>query len=87
VTCLLDDDRFPRGWESVIISIADRHVAQDFVSIDRRLDDMIERHPEYRHSIEMARRAAHSLEAQLADAADLDVASLLVRLRTAWQAE
>jgi hypothetical protein len=71
----------------VIVSIADRHVAQEFLTIDRRLDEMIERHPEHRHSIETARRPAHALELQLAEAIDLSVQALNERLRAAWEAE
>ena len=54
VTCLLDDDRFPIGWPSILVAIADRHVAQEFVTIDERLNDMQRRHPEYAASIEVA---------------------------------
>src|ERR687894_815669 len=42
---LLDDDRHPIGWPSVLVSVADRHVAQAFLTIDDRLDDMKRRHP------------------------------------------
>ena len=86
VSCLLDDDRFPRGWPSVVVAVADRHVAQAFMTVDERLDDMIERHPEHRKSIEAARRPAHALEAELAEAAGLAVPELVDRLRTAWGA-
>jgi len=86
VTCLLDDDRFPRGWPSVVVAVADRHVAQTFMTVDERLDDMIERHPRHRASIEAARRPAHALEAELAEAAGLPVEGLVSRLRTAWEA-
>ena len=84
VTCLLDDDRFPRGWASVVVAVADRHVAQTFMTVDERLDDMIERHPRHRASIEAARRPAHALEGDLADAAGLSVVALVDRLRAAW---
>ena len=40
VTCLLDDRCFPRGWPSVIVAVADRHVAQAFLTIDERIDEM-----------------------------------------------
>jgi putative nucleotidyltransferase with HDIG domain len=86
VTCLLDDERFPRGWPSVVVAVADRHVAQAFMTVDERLDDMIERHPRHRASIEAARRPAHALESDLADAAGLSVAALVDRLRAAWAA-
>jgi hypothetical protein len=86
VTCLLDDDRFPRGWPSVLVAVSDRHVGQAFMTIDERLDDMIERHPAHRAGIEAARRPAHALERELADAAGLQVAELVERLRLAWAA-
>jgi putative nucleotidyltransferase with HDIG domain len=86
VTCLLDDECFPRGWPSVILSIADRHVAQEFLTIDQRIDDMQARHPEYRDSLELARRPAHALEAELCDAVGLEADALVARLQAAWQA-
>jgi len=86
ITCLLDDDRFPIGWPSVLVAIADRHVAQEFVTIDERLNDMQRRHPEYAASIEVARRPAHALEAELAEAVGLSVDELVARLRAAWEA-
>lgn len=85
ITALLDDDRFPIGWPSVLVAVADRHVAQGFVTIDERLDDMKQRHPEYAASIESARRPAHALEAQLAEVTGLDAASLVDRLRAGWE--
>jgi len=86
VTCLLDDRCFPRGWPSVIVSVADRHVAQDFMTVDERIDDMKRRHPEYAASLDAARRPAHALEAELADGAGLDPDDLVERLRAAWRA-
>ena len=86
ISCLLDDDRFPRGWPSVVVAVADRHVAQAFMTVDERLDDMMERHPAHRVSIEAARRPAHALEAELAEAAGLTVPDLVDRLRVAWEA-
>jgi putative nucleotidyltransferase with HDIG domain len=86
LSCLLDEERFPRGWPSVLVAVADRHVAQEFLSVDRRLDEMIERHPEHRASIERARPAAHSLEAQLAEVVEQKVDTLVERLRAAWEA-
>jgi putative nucleotidyltransferase with HDIG domain len=86
VSCLLDDDRFPIGWPSVIVAVADRHVGQAFVTVDERLDDMKRRHPEYADEIESARRPAHALEAQVAEAIDMSVDDLVVRLRAAWEA-
>jgi len=86
VNCLLDDDRFPRGWPSVLVAVADRHVAQAFVTVDERLDDMKLRHPEYAEQIEVARRPAHALEADLAEVVGLTLEDLVTRLRAAWQA-
>jgi putative nucleotidyltransferase with HDIG domain len=86
VSCLLDDDRFPIGWPSVLLAVADRHVAQDFLTVDERLDDMKQRHPEYATQIEAARRPAHALEAQVAEAVGLGVDELVARLRAAWEA-
>jgi putative nucleotidyltransferase with HDIG domain len=85
VTALLDEDRYPLGWPSVIVAVADRHVAQSFLTVDERLDDMKLRHPEYAASIEAARRPSHALEAELADAAGLQVDDLVARLRSAWE--
>jgi hypothetical protein len=83
---LLDDERFPIGWPSVIVAVADRHVAQDFMTLDERLDDMKRRHPQHAELIEAARRPAHALEAQVAEALDLDVDELVERLRAAFAA-
>lgn len=86
VTALLDEERYPRGWPSVIVSVADRHVAQDFLTTDERIDDMALRHPDYREDLERSRRQAHALEAELAEVAGLSVEELVVRLRAAWKA-
>jgi hypothetical protein len=86
ITCLLDDDRFPIGWPSVLVAVADRHVAQRFMTVDERLDDMKARHPEHAESIESARRPAHALEAELAAVTGLSVDDLVQRLRAAWEA-
>ncbi len=86
VTALLDEERYPRGWPSVALSVADRHVAQEFLTTDERIDDMALRHPEYREQLELARRAAHALEAELAEVAGLPVDGLVARLRAAWEA-
>jgi hypothetical protein len=67
------------------VAVADRHVAQTFLTIDERLDGMKERHPEYAESIDAARRPAHALEAQVAEAVGLDVDDLVARLRAAWE--
>jgi putative nucleotidyltransferase with HDIG domain len=86
VTALFDEERYPRGWPSVALSVADRHVAQEFVTIDERIDDMARRHPEYRHQLELARRPAHALEAELAEVAGLSTDDLVSHLRAAWEA-
>jgi putative nucleotidyltransferase with HDIG domain len=86
ITCLLDDDRFPIGWPSVLVAMADRHVAQEFMTVDERLDDMQRRHPEHAAQIEAARRPCHALEGQVAEAIGVDVDSLVMRLRAAWGA-
>ena len=86
VSCLLDDDRFPRGWPSVLVAIADRHVAQEFLTIDERLDEMVARYPEHRAGIEAARRPAHALEHELDDTLGLTTDALVERLRAAWEA-
>jgi putative nucleotidyltransferase with HDIG domain len=85
VTALLDDDRHPRGWPSVLVSLADKHVADSFVTIDERLDDMARRYPDYRAGIEAARRPAHALERDLAEATGLSETELVNRLRAAWE--
>jgi putative nucleotidyltransferase with HDIG domain len=86
ISCLLDDDRFPIGWPSVVVAVADRHVAQEFVTVDERLDDMKRRHPEHAAEIESARRPAHALEAQVAEGIGTSVEELVARLRAAWEA-
>jgi hypothetical protein len=86
VTCLLDDRCFPRGWPSVLVAIADRHVAQKFMTVDERIDDMARRHPEYAASIQAARQPAHALEAELCEAIGIEPDALVDRLRAAWQA-
>ena len=86
VTCLLDDRCFPRGWPSVLVSIADRHVAQVFLTIDERIADMQQRHPEYAEDLETARTPAHALEAELAGAVGMEANTVVDRLRAAWEA-
>jgi putative nucleotidyltransferase with HDIG domain len=86
INCLLDDERFPIGWPSVLLAIADRHVAQRFVTIDERLDDMIQRHPQHAEQVRAAAPMAHALDAQLAEVVELPVAELVERLRAAWAA-
>jgi hypothetical protein len=60
-------------------------VAQEFLTVDERLDDMKQRHPGYAAQIESARRPAHALEAQVAEAVDLPIDELVARLRAAWE--
>jgi len=86
VNALLDDERFPIGWPSVLVAVADRHVGQAFMTVDERLDDMQQRHPEYAADIESARPAAHALEAELAEVTGLQIDELVGRLRSAWEA-
>ena len=86
ITALLDDERFPIGWPSVLVAVADRHVAQAFMTIDERLDDMRRRHPQHAVDIDGARPASHALEAELAEATGLRVDDLVERLRAAWEA-
>ncbi len=86
LACLLDDERFPRGWPSVIVSVADRHVAQVYLATDARIDEMAQRHPEYREEINAARRPAHALEGELAEVTGLAGEELDGRLRAAWEA-
>lgn len=84
VTCLLDPSRTPRGWASVAVAVADRHVAQEFVSIDERIDDQARRYPAFRASLEAARVPAHAMQADLAAASGISVDQLEARLRAAW---
>jgi putative nucleotidyltransferase with HDIG domain len=84
--CLLDENRFPRGWEPVLVSLADKYVEQAFMTIDERLDRMADRHPRYHDEIEASRPAAHRLESELAEAAGLEVEEVVEHLRRAWEA-
>lgn len=86
ISCLLDDERYPIGWPSVLVAVADRHVAQEFLTVDERLDDMKRRHPAHAEAIDLARRPAHALEAELAEVTGLSVDDLVARLRLAWEA-
>ncbi|HET6379590.1 MAG TPA: hypothetical protein VFH63_00945 [candidate division Zixibacteria bacterium] len=56
------------------------------MTTDQRIDDLIARHPQYRASLEAARRPAAVLEREVADAAGLSVDDLVARLRAAWEA-
>jgi putative nucleotidyltransferase with HDIG domain len=84
IWCLLDPSRTPRGWDSVAVAVADRHIAQGFLSIDERIDDLARRYPEARGGLEALREPAHALEAELAAAAGMRVEDLDARLRAAW---
>jgi hypothetical protein len=69
----------------VLVAVSDRHVAQEFVTVDERIDDLIRRNPEHRNSIESARRPAHALEAEVAAGGGLTTDELVARLRAAWE--
>jgi putative nucleotidyltransferase with HDIG domain len=84
IGCLLDPSRAPRGWASVAVAVADRHVAQEFVTVDERIDDQAQRYPAFRASLEAARPPAHAMQADLAAAAGLTVDELEARMRAAW---
>jgi putative nucleotidyltransferase with HDIG domain len=86
IACLLDPARTPRGWAAVAVAVADRHVAQAFVTIDERLDDLANRYPGFRADLAAARAPAHAMQADLAAAADLSVTALEARLAAAWEA-
>jgi putative nucleotidyltransferase with HDIG domain len=86
IGCLLDPARAPRGWASVAVAVADRRVAQSFVSIDERIDDLARRYPAFRTDLEAAHQPARAMEADLAAAAGLTVEELGGRLEAAWKA-
>jgi putative nucleotidyltransferase with HDIG domain len=86
IEAVLDERWFPRGWPSVLLWVADKHVAQSFMTIDERLDDMAQRYPRYRADIEAARPWAHRLEREVAEGTGLAVSDLVERLRSAWEA-
>jgi hypothetical protein len=83
---LLDPARSPEGWESKAVAVADRHVAQRFVSIDERIDDQGRRYPGFRLELEAARAPARAMETELAAASGLSVEELVARLRNACEA-
>ena len=85
IGCLLDPARAPSGWSSVAVAVADRHVAQAFVTIDERIDDQARRYPAFRADLEAARAPAHAMRAAVAAAADLSVDELEGALRGAWE--
>ena len=84
INCLIDAARAPRGWASVSVAVADRHVAQEFLSIDQRIDDQARRYPAYRSELEACRAPAHAMQGELAEAAGLSGDALEDRLRAAW---
>ncbi len=84
IACLLDPARAPRGWASVAVAVADRHVAQDFLSIEERIDDQARRYPTFRLELDTARGPAHAMQRDLASAAGISVEKLEERLRAAW---
>jgi putative nucleotidyltransferase with HDIG domain len=86
IGCLLDPSRTPRGWASAAVAVADRHVAQEFVTIDERIDDQAQRYPAFRASLDAARAPAHAMQADLAAAAGFTVDELEARMRAAWAA-
>jgi putative nucleotidyltransferase with HDIG domain len=86
ISSLLDPARAPQGWASKSVAVADRHVAQRFVSIDERIDDQVRRYPGFRVELEAARAPARAMEAELAAAAGLSVEELVASLRNACEA-
>ena len=84
ILCLLDPSRAPRDWASVAVAVADRRVAQGFVSIDERIDDLERRYPDLRADLEAARAPARAMQGELAIAAGLSKDELEARLTAAW---
>lgn len=84
ISTLLDPSRAPRGWASVAVAVADRHVGQEFMTIDQRIDDQARRYPDVRDGLDALRAPAHAMEADLAAAAGMSVEDLDARLRAAW---
>ena len=84
IGCLLDPARAPRGWDAVAVAVADRHVAQAYVTIDERIEDLAARYPDVRADLEAARAPAHAMQADLAAAAGMSVEALELRLAAAW---
>jgi hypothetical protein len=60
-------------------------VAQEFVTIDERIDDLAKRYPDFRADLEAARAPAHAMQADLAAAAGMRSEELEERLAAAWQ--
>jgi uncharacterized protein len=84
IGCLLDPARAPRGWDAVAVAVADRRVAQTFVTIDERIEDLARRYPAFRADLESARAPAQAMQADLAAAAGMSVLALEARLAEAW---
>jgi hypothetical protein len=85
IGCLLDPSRAPRGWDAVAVAVADRHVAQQFVTIPQRLEDLASRYPDFRAELAAASAPAHAMQEDLAGAAGISVATLEARLSAAWE--
>jgi putative nucleotidyltransferase with HDIG domain len=85
IGCLLDPSRAPRGWDAVAVAVADRRVAQEFVTIDERIDDLAQRYPDFRADLEAARAPAHAMQTDVAAAAGMHIEELEERLAAAWQ--
>ena len=86
IGCLLDPARAPRGWNAVALAVADRHVAQRFVTIAERIEDLSARYPAFRADLDAAAAPAQAMQRDLAAAAGLSVAQLEGRLAAAWEA-
>jgi putative nucleotidyltransferase with HDIG domain len=86
IGCLLDPTRAPHSWAAKAVAVADRHVAQRFVSIDERIDDQARRYPHFRADLDAARAPARAAEAELAATAGLSANELVGLLRAAWEA-
>jgi putative nucleotidyltransferase with HDIG domain len=84
IRCLLDPSCAPRGWASLSVAVADRHVAQEFLTIDDRIDDQVRRYRTFTDELEACRAAAHLMQDQLAEAAHLTSDALEDRLCAAW---
>ena len=84
---LLDDDRFPIGWPSVLVAVADRHVAQEFMTVDERLDDMAAA-PSGARRVDRVRPPAGPCPrgASSPRRPGWSVEDLVARLRAAWEA-
>ena len=86
IGCLLDPTRAPSGWAAKAVAVADRRVAQEFVSIDERIDDQARRYPEHSAGLDAARAPARAMHAELEAAVGLSDLELEARLKSAWEA-